>query len=311
MITQSFAVVAPLFLLIALGALVQKLGLVSEKADAGLSEFVFVLAIPALLFRTVATAELPDINPGFYWASYFISLALCWGIASFAARREGRDSREAAIIGFAAAQSNTVLIGIPIILASFGDQGKVPVVLLIGIHLPITMTVVTVLIARGEAEKGAMGNLLRALITHPILIGIFAGGLWRVTGLPLPMIIARLMDFLAGAAAPCALVSLGMSMNRISLSGSLKLLTLVCGLKLVVHPVLVWVLATKVFALPPVWAASALLFAACPTGVNAYLVSERYKSGQAITSGAITITTLAAIITMTVALAVAFAITGG
>lgn len=300
MLTQSFAIVAPIFLLIALGYLVVRTGLASKGAGEGLSEFVFVMAIPALLFRTVATAEIPPLNPSVYWLAYFIPLAISWFIAARVARAMGRNATEQAVIGFSAAQSNTVLIGIPLILGVFGDAGKVPIVLLLVVHLPITMSIVTLLVERGSGAKVGL-KLIRSLVSHPILVGIFLGIAWRFVGQPVPGIAFSVLKFLGDAAAPCALVASGMALHQVSLKGSRALIAVLAGLKLVLHPLLVWLLAAKVFALPPVWIGCLVLFAACPTGINAYLVAERYRAGEAVASGAIALSTLAAIITTTLA----------
>lgn len=302
---SALLVVAPVFTLIALGYLTSRLNLVGPKAGPGLSEFVFVLAIPALLFRTVAGAPLSDLNPVPYWASYFIGLATCWLIASFVASRMGRGGRESTIIGFSAAQSNTVLIGIPLILGTLGEAGTVPIILLLVIHSPVTMTAVALFIARDEAGKGSWLRLVKAIVTNPILLSIGIGLIWRQIGLPIPDVMKSILKYLGDTAAPCALVAMGMSMTNASLAGNKRLISLVATLKLVLHPVLVYVFAVQVFHLPPTFSAAAILFAACPTGINAYLLAERYRSGEAVTSGAVTLTTLTAIFTLTIAVSVA------
>lgn len=303
MILASLAIVAPIFALVALGYGVVRARLASAEAGNGLSEFVFVLAIPALLFRTVAGADFPSLNPLPYWAAYFIPLALCWTLAGLYARRLGRDATEQAITGFAAAQSNTVMVGIPVILGTLGDRGSVAIVLLLVVHLPVTMSIVTLLIARGEG--GGAGRLLRSLALHPILLAIFAGLAWRAAGLPMPDILRTLLRYLGDTAAPCALVAMGMSMHRVALAGNRRIIALVTAIKLVLHPLLVYLLGVKLMGLSPLFAASALLFAACPTGINAFLVADRYKSGAATVSGAITLSTVLAIVTMTFAVSVA------
>jgi predicted permease len=301
-IIQSITIVAPIFALIALGFASVRGRVVSRNAGDGLSEFVFVLAIPALLFRTVATADLPPVNPAGYWIAYFVPLALVWITASIIAGKFGRDSAERAVIGFSAAQSNTVLVGIPLVLGVFGDAGKVPVVLILVLHLPITMTVVTLLIERGSSGHAGR-RIIRALFTHPILLGILSGVLWRQTGWVMPEIPRSFLKFLGDAAAPCALVATGMSLSQLSLRGSRMLIVIVTMLKLMLHPLLVWGLAVWVFALPPVWVGVAVIFAACPTGINAFLVAERYRKGEAVASGAIALGTLLAVITETIVVA--------
>jgi len=264
-----------------------------------------VLAIPALLFRTVASADFPAINPLPYWISYFGALAVCWALAGLLARHEGREPREAAVIGFSAAQSNTVLVGIPMILGSMGEAGTIPVILLLAVHLPVTMTAVTLLIARGEGGPGAWKSLLRSLFSHPILIAIGAGLLWRFLGIPIPDLMRTLLKYLADSAAPCALTAMGMSMTRISLAGNRRMIGQISLIKLILHPLLVYGMVVYVMKLPPAFAAVALIFAACPTGINAFLVAERYRAGVTLASGAIALSTLAAILTMTVAVSVA------
>lgn len=308
MLLTSLAVVAPIFALVAIGYGAARLRLVSAQAGAGVSEFVFVLAIPALLFRTVAGADFPSINPAPYWIAYFAGLTIVWLLGHLAARRAGRNAKEAAIAGFSSAQSNTVLVGIPLILGTLGEAGTVPIILLLVIHLPVTMSVVTLLIARGEAGKGAWFKLLRSLLTHPILLAIGAGVLWRFAGMPMPGVLKAVLKYLGDAAAPAALVAMGLSMNQVALAGSRALIGIVAFLKLIVQPALVYGLAVHVFALPASFAAAAVLFAACPTGINAFLVAERNRSGEALASGAITLTTLLAIMTMTLAVGVAMTI---
>ncbi|MCZ8375109.1 MAG: AEC family transporter [Beijerinckiaceae bacterium] len=308
MLLAALAIVAPIFGLVALGYGAARSRLVSGEAGNALSEYVFVLAIPALLFRTVASADFPALNPLPYWISYFGALAICWTIAGLLARRDGRDAREAAVIGFSAAQSNTVLVGIPLILGTIGEAGTLPVILLLAVHLPVTMTAVTLLIARGESGPGAWKGLLRSLVTHPILIAIGGGLLWRYLGIPIPDLMRTLLKYLADSAAPCALAAMGMSMTRVSLAGNRRMIGLIAAIKLLLHPLLVYVLTVHIMRLPPPFAGAAILFAACPTGINAFLVAERYRVGASLASGAITLSTLLAIVTMTLAVSVTMAL---
>lgn len=304
MLFAALAIVAPIFGLVALGYGAVKTRLVSSEAGNALSEYVFVLAIPALLFRTVASADFPALNPAPYWLVYFGALTVCWALAGFFAKSEGRDPREAALIGFSAAQSNTVLVGIPMLLGSVGESATIPIILLLAVHLPVTMTAVTLLIARGDGGAGAWRGLLRSLLTHPILIAILSGVAWRMLGLPIPDLIRTLLKYLADSAAPCALVAMGMSMTRVSLIGNRRMIGIIAAIKLLLHPLLVYVLTAHVVKLPFAFTATAIIFAACPSGINAFLVAERYRVGTAIVSGAIALSTLLAIATMTVAVTV-------
>jgi predicted permease len=142
------------------------------------------------------------------------------------------------------------------------------------------------------------------LATHPIIIGIVLGSAVRpFVGLT-PQPLWTVVDMLAGAAVPCALICLGIALYRYGLESGLKLPLILSALKLGLHPLIVFVLATQVFSMPPAWAGVAVMFAACPCGINAYLFAERYKDGMAEASTAIALSTLLSVVTMIAWLAI-------
>lgn len=291
----ALLVVLPVFGLIALGYLARWTKLLRETTGEGLSDFVFVLAVPCLLFRTLAKADVPQTQPWGYWIAYFTGLAVVWALAMLIASRFfARKGPELVVSGFAAAQSNTVFVGVPMILKAYGDAGAVPLGLLLAIHLPVTMTVAT-LLAEGRSASPAM--MIRRLFTHPIIIGIILGMLARPFVGQMPAPFWTLIDLIAGAAVPCALVSLGIAMRRYGLESGLGLPVALSALKLGLHPLIVYLLATKVFDMPAHWSGVAVLFAACPCGINAYLFAERYRQGVADASSAITLSTLISLFT--------------
>lgn len=282
-------VLLPVVLLVGVGYGARAAGVLGDRTGDGLSDFVFVLAVPCLLFRTLAQAEIPAIQPWGYWIAYFTGVAIVWALGMLAARKfAGAMGPTGIACGFAAAQSNTVLVGIPIILKAFGDEAAVPLALLLAVHLPITMGAATIL---AEGRQASLLGIARKLATHPIIVGILLGSLARpfASGIPAP--IWNVIDLVAGAAVPAALITLGLALYRYGLVGGLKLPLALGALKLVVHPAIVFVLAVWVFAMPPVWAGVAIMFAACPCGINAYLFAERYRAGMAETSTAIALST--------------------
>ena len=291
----AFLVVLPVFGLIALGYLARWTKLLRETTGEGLSEFVFVLAVPCLLFRTLAKADIPVTQPWGYWIAYFTGLTVVWALAMLIASRFfARKGPELVVSGFAAGQSNTIFVGVPMILKAYGDAGAVPLGLLLAVHLPVTMTIATVL---AEGRSASVTMLFRRLFTHPIIIGIILGVLARPVIAQIPSPVWTLIDLIADAAVPCALISLGISMRRYGLESGLGLPVALSVLKLGLHPLIVYLLATKVFDMPSHWSGVAVLFAACPCGINAYLFAERYRQGVADASSAITLSTLLSLVT--------------
>jgi predicted permease len=278
-------ILLPVFGLVAVGYFAAWFGLLGTQADTHLSDFVFIICLPILIFKTVVSAVLPEVQPWGYWISYFLGVAIVWAIASFAGKRWFDCGQvESVVAGFAAGQSNTIFVGIPLILKAYGDAANVPLFLLIAIHLPVTMTVAAILMERGTGVS--VVALLKRLILNPIVQGLPFGGAFKAVA----------EDFSA-AAVTCALFAMGLSLYRYNILGGLKLAGLITVLKIVGHPTLVWLFAFKVFSMPPVWSGVAVLFAAMPTGVNSYLLAERNKAGVAAVSSAIAISTCLSLFT--------------
>jgi malonate transporter len=290
---SSIAIVLPVFGLIGIGYLSRLLGLLEERTGEGVSDFVFSLAVPCLIFRTLVRAEVPAVQPWGYWIAYFAGVAIVWGIASVAARRFfGVAGTEAVVTGFAAAQANVVMMGIPLILSAYGEEGAVPLFLLVAIHLPIIMVAATVMV---EGRNAPLLGIARRLLIHPVILSTILGLLGRFLADRIPAPLWQIIDTLGSAAVPCSLVAMGIALRRYGMEAGWRLPALITVLKLVAQPLIVLLLARYVFTMPRAWSGVAVLFAACPTGINAYLFAERYREGVAVTSSAIALSTALAL----------------
>jgi malonate transporter len=305
--------VVSIFGLIGLGYASTRIGLLSATVGDRLTEFVFTLAIPLLLFETLATADLHGVSPWRIWTAYFIPFAIVWVAAHvMIVRTFGRDSRAGIVAGGSAAYSNGVLIGIPLMQAALGDEGTVFLIIIVAVHLPIMMLVSVFLNewmnAKGEAgaapqsRRAVLQRLVASLARHPILIGVFAGLLWRATGLEIPRVVAAIIGPLANSAGPLALFATGMALVNYGIARQIRPAIALSALKLAALPVLVFG-AAHLLDLPPVGIAALTLTASCPTGVNAYLIANRLGTGEALASNTVLISTAAGVGTVSLWLA--------
>ena len=300
-------IVLPVFGLIAIGYAVAWSRLLDRSTGEAIADFVFTIAIPLLIFRTIATADLGGTAPWRIWVPFFAAFAVVWVAGTLLVRRVfRRDARAGVVAGIAAAYGNTVLVGIPLVIAAYGDEGAIAIALIIVLHTPVLMTVSTVLIGRAErldgvgtVEVGA-GKVARTvglnLARNPLILGLFFGVVWRVFGLPFDGLPATLVNRLADVAAPLALFALGMALRRYGVRRNIPAGLMLSALKLLVMPGLVLVLALYVVPMPPVWMKTAVIAAACPTGVNVYLVAARFRTGEALASNAIALSTGLAVV---------------
>ncbi|MCX2725020.1 AEC family transporter [Roseibium salinum] len=307
MLAQTFLIVAPVFVLIGIGYALARFRILKQAVSDALGQFVYVVAIPVLMFRTLINADLSAGVPLALWASYFLGVGVAWTLGTLVIRMGfGRDARAGAIGGISSAFANTILVGLPLVAAVYGDDGLVPLLLIISIHLATMTVVMSVVMERAAAVDGGtttppLGRLTvnagRSLLTNPLILTIIAAFLWRLTGLEPHQVAQDVLNRIGATALPLALMSLGMSLVQYGIRGNVVPGLLLSLIKVMLMPAAVFAASSFLFNLPPLWTAVATLTAACPTGVNAYIFANRYGTGHAMSANAITTTTLIAIVT--------------
>ncbi|MGN6144252.1 MAG: AEC family transporter [Mesorhizobium sp.] len=306
------ATVLFVFGLVALGYLSGRTGYLKAETGEGVAEFAVNVAMPLLLFRTMLKADFHGAAPWAFWGAYFSAVAVTWVVGHLLVTRVfGRDARVGVVGGVSSAFSNLVLLGIPFVLGVFGTPGFEVLSLLVSVHLP-TMILASIVLFElfGPKSDGrvhfsrVLRVFARRVFSNPLVIGILAGWIWRVTGLPLPALAERLVEALAGVAGPVALFAMGLGLCRFGISGTIRPAMALSALKLFLMPAAA--LATAwLFGLPPLTAKVAVLAAALPAGVNSYLIASQFGTGQALASNQMTLTTALAVVTTSFWLAVA------
>lgn len=297
-----------IFGIVALGYLATRTGLLRGHGEQ-LAEFATNVAVPTLLFRTMITSDFAGAAPWSIWLAYFGAAAASWAVGqAMAVFLLGRDTRGGIIAGVTAGFSNLVLLGLPFILAIFGQDGVSVLSLIVAVHLP-TMLAVSILmfaLAGGEgAPRGAAAvrEFAVAISTNAMVVGIVLGLLWRLSGLQMPSLPMRIVDTFAGVAGPLALFAMGMGLGRFSLRANLPQALLMATLKLAFMPAVALGLVL-LLGLPPLAAKVVVIGAALPTGVNPYLFAVRFGTGQGLASNSLTVGTLIAAVSTAFWLAV-------
>ena len=304
--------VAPVFGLILVGYLTTRIRYVSADSAKGLGEFAFMIAMPALLFRTMVTSAPAQGSPAAILAAFFLAALVVWIAATFLAKHLlHRSGLEATSLAMATGFGNSVMLGLPLGLAHYGPAAGPPLALIIAMHSPFLWLLASVQ-AEWTSGKGAVDlggrfrDLVKDLATNPIVFGVVLGCLWRLTGQGLHPVADTTLSLLGGAGIPASLFALGASLSRYQPRGDLDAVALVVALKLLLFPAVAYVLAVHVFALPQMAANAVILIAACPTGANAFLFAQRYDTAVGAVSAAVAVGTVIAAVTISVL----FAVTG-
>lgn len=304
--------IAFVFGLVGLGYCAGWTGLLRPQVGDALTDFAIVVAVPALLFRTMIDVDFHGTAPWSLWLAYFSAVPVVWVAGHMVATRGfGREAAAGVVAGIAASFSNLLLLGIPFMQGVFGRPGIEVLSLVLSVHLPIMMAASIVMfewVRRSEGKSSdpvrVLRDFLRNLFTNPLIIGILAGLAWRITGLPLPSLGMRFIDAFAGIAGTVALFAMGLGLRKFGISGNIKPALALSFLKLMLLPGVVLV-AVIAIGLPPLPAQVLVVAASMPTGVNPYLIATRFGTGQVLASNTMTISTACAILTTSFWLTVA------
>lgn len=305
---QVFDIVLPVFGLLGIGYAAAWIRLLGEAATDGLAAYVYRIAIPILVFRFVVTNDTPETSPLVLLGCYFGAVAIVWALSSAIARLGfGVRGPLNAIAGMGAAYSNSVLLGFPLIVASYGDAGALIFFILTPFHMPIMALALALHLEMSRGDQVAYAKVaiatFRSMAQNPIIIGIASGVLYKVSGLPLPGLANTISKSIGDTGLPCALFCMGLTLRRYGVREGLKLALLMTILKLLLLPALVWFFAHQIAGLDPVSVGALTIFAAAPAGVNVFIFASQYQVGIAQASSAIAISTALSIVTISVALA--------
>lgn len=298
-------IVAPVFGLIAIGYLAGRLQLLSSGAAQGISDFAFTLAIPALLCRTIATAEFGALSPMAVWGSFYVAGFLTWALATLlTSTLLGRPAADGPSIAMSATFGNTAMLGIPLAIGTYGEPATAVIALVLTIHAPTWWLLGMVHAkATGGGAGQTLGQIAKALALdlarNPIVIGIALGVAWRLTGLALPTVLDKLLQLMAQAGIPTSLVALGLTLVGFAIEGQGPTLAAIILLKQVFMPLVAWLIATRVFGLDALTTGVVVILASVPTGANAFLFAARLDRAVNSASGAVALGTLVAALTST------------
>ncbi|MGN9790441.1 AEC family transporter [Streptomyces sp. OZ13] len=292
----------PIWAITAVGWAAGRFDVLGKQAQSVLGRFAFAFAMPALLFVTLARADVSKLlSPGVavFAVSVLIMLALGLLIGRWVFHR-GRADR--AIGAMAGAYVNSANLGIPVAVHVLGDASFVVAAALFQTLFvtPLILTLIDL-----DAGRGADGRsrFLWLPLRNPIITASAAGVTVSVLGVPLPEAVTAPAQMLGGAAVPAALFALGMSLDsRATEPGTTVLEDAVSAgraerhvlvlLKTVVQPLLAYALARWWLGIEGDDLLAVVLCAGLPTAQNAFIFASQYRLDTRLVRDAVVLSTL-------------------
>ena len=311
-------IILPVFFIIIIGYIAGATKIVPTSGGKSLNNFVFYIALPALLFQATATAPLEHlmnwsfiaVNIGGILCSFVLAMLL----STFMFKR---STKTAAIYGMNASYGTTGYMGIPLVIAAFGHEAALPAALATLIHNIPVITLVLIICESVQVithEKrnviSTISLVLKPILTSPLTIAVISGVLVAALEIPLPTAILSLSEMLANASGATALFAIGLGLvGQFNLvKGNTVNMTevwIVVLIKLFIQPLCTLLLMLYVFEVEPLWAVVSLIMSALPVGAGVYVFAQKYEKLTAQTLLAIFISIILSTFTVSVIFIVA------
>lgn len=307
----NLSIVLPIFALVLVGWVAGKYGAIGPAGIREVNRLVVYLALPALLFDIMANAEWDEIwRPDFVLA-YGGGCIIIYLAIVYVRRLQGLHLADASIDGLNASYANSGYVGFPLIFAVLGATG-LPLTLVAAIMTVCVLFAVAIIVIEVSLQQEAdlliiMKKTGISLAKNPLLIAPVLGALFMATGLNMPGPIDRFLELLGNAAAPCALVALGLFLAGTDIKNGIEkpvTLSMLVFYKLAVQPAVTWVIAVPILGMDPMASFVVVILSALPTGTGPFMLAVTYERDARMTGQAILISTCLSVVSISVLMAI-------
>lgn len=220
----SLNATVPVFAMIILGMLFKKIGIIDDVFASRMNKFVFLIPLPVLLFKDLATLDFNTIwDTKFVLFCFFITI-LCILIVTLLSFLLKNKQNQGEFIQ-ASYRSSAALLGIALIQNVYGKATMAPFMIIGSVPLYNIMAVVVLSFFSPERKglsKEVWLKTIKGILTNPILIGIVVGILWSLLHLPMPTMLDKTVTSIGNVATPLGLMAMGATFNYKEALGDLK-----------------------------------------------------------------------------------------
>lgn len=298
--TDAVAALTPVFLMIIAGATLGYVKFPGADFWNRAATLTYWVLLPALLLRATANSDLASADVAGIATVVIVPILAIFGLMALVRRATALEfALDPAFIQSCVRQNSYVALAAS--FALWGDRGLAVLALVLAIYVPFVNVASTWLLARGQTQRNhRRGGRLRQFLviaTNPLVLACVAGIALAQIGLSLPPVIDASLELIGRAALPLALMAIGASLRLDFIRGRVGWLAAAMSIKLLVFPLVTWMLA-KTLGLGPIELAVTVLVAAMPTAASAYPLTREMGGDAGFVASAITLQTLAAVLTV-------------
>ena len=303
----------PIFLIMVLGWFLMRIGLFNKEFNKVADKYVFKVALPVLLFKDIATADIrSDFNLTFVlfcMITTTIMFLAIWGLSYIFIK----DKTQVGAFAQASARGSAAVLGIAFINNIYGNSGMAPLMIVSAVPLYNILSVIILTFSADmgkEAQKNKLtdnvsnskgSNIKKACINvvkNPIIIGIFLGLPFSIFGISIPVIPLKAVTSIAQTATPIALLVVGAGFEGAKAIKKIKLTAVATFIKLVLLPLIFFPFAIA-FGFRGSELVAILVMLGSPTTVTCYIMARNMENDEVLSSSIVVMATLLSSVTLT------------
>lgn len=291
------SITAPIFIIIGLGFLFARIGLVNREQARGMGTFVIHFALPSLVFKALAERSLGEVLNWPYLAAYALASLSLFGFGLLLARRwRGQGLSSSAILAMGMSVSNSAFIGYPIAVMVTGPTAALAMALGMLVENLLMIPLALAMAEAGQQQGRGLAVLRETasrLLRNPMIIAIVLGLAVSLLELRLPVVASRVIEMLAGATAPVALFVIGAALNGLKVGGTAADVAQTSIGKLLLHPLLMFAALWLMPGVDSTLMVTGVLFACAPMMSVFPILGQRFGLEERCAAALVVCTVLA------------------
>lgn len=289
----------PIFLMIILGKILYRLHIIDEHFTKMIDKYVFVVALPALVFKDLTENDIrSNFDAGYVLFCFFVTLFIIlviWGLTSLFMKE--KDEQGAFIQ--ASYRSSAAILGLAFIDNMYHNAGMAPLMIIGAVPLfNIFAVIILTLKGNNGNQKPDMKTTLINIFKNPILLGIIVALPFAFFDIHFPLFINKTISCIANTATPLALLSIGATFEGRKAIKKMKPTLIATFIKLIALAALFLPLAVY-FGYRNQELMAILIMLGSPATVSCYIMAKNTGNDHVLTSSIIVLTTLLSSVTLT------------
>ena len=296
----SASVTGPICLMLFLGVVLKRIGLINDNFIDVASKIVFQITLPAMLFLSLVQSE-----HNFSASSTLVLFALAANFAFFltatlSTKLLFRDSKDQGVIIQGGFRANTGIIGLAYVANIYGNQGvALAAIYVASITVLYNIQAVIALTPKGkDTGDKAIQAIAKSITKNPLIIAISLGVFCYVLSIPIPKMVTDAGQYLAKMTLPLALLCTGGSLDISSLKQEKLATWFSSSYRLIASPLLI-TLTALALGFEGLDLGLLFLMSAAPTAAASYVMARAMGGNATLAANIIALTTMGSLITCT------------